>query len=629
MTGTGKSLVELEAVCRHMLAQQSDNPELHNNHGVALQRLARFAEAEDAYGRALVLRPDYLAARYNLALALQAMQRLPEAEAEYLRVLTIDPAHVESHHNLGNVLKALGRLPEAEAAYRQALALRPQYPLALNNLANVLRQLERCLDADIVCRAALALQPRYAEAHNTLGTILEKLGRLSEAETAYRYALAIQPALVEAHYNLGIVLHAQERFEESEASYRAALALRPDSAEVLNNLGGTLQARGRPAEAAEYYQRAVALRPDLPVIWYNLGAVLKNVLRLPEAEAAYRHALALQPGYADAQFGLATLLLSLGRYDEGWPLYDARYTLPRFVHRNTQALLKCPRWRGESLQGRSLLVWQEDGLGDMIQFARYLSRLKTLGVRRMIVACLPPLQRLLRTVEGVDEVVVHADAQARIGEFDYWVSPMSLPLHLRLPEDARDDALSPAVYLKPEAALVESWRARLEALPPGLRVGLVWKGNPLHHNDAFRSVPALTLLAPLWRVPGVQFVSLQKGEGEDEARHPPAAQPLLHLGGEVSDFADTAALVAQLDLVICVDTAVAHLAASLGTPCWIMLPAQDIDWRWQHGREDSVWYPDVRLFRQGVQGQWGSAIEQAGEALGRWAAAHRRTGTPG
>lgn len=622
------SLADTERLYRIVREQQPGNAEVHNNHGAMLQRLGRSQEAEDTFRQALALRPDYLEARYNLALTLQAVNRLDEAEAEYRRALTVNPAHAESHHNLGNVLKALDRLPEAEAAYRQALAIRPQYPLALNNLANLLRSSARYIDADLVCRQALALQPRYAEAHNTLGTILEKLGRLEEAEAAYRYALAIRPDLVEGHYNLGIVLHAQERLEESEASYLAALELRPEGVEILNNLGGVLQSRGRPVDAVRYYQTALAIQPDLAVTWFNLGTVLKNVQRLKEAETAYRQALALRPDYPEAQFGLSTLLLSLGRYDEGWRLYDARYVLPRFVHRHTQSLLACPRWRGESLQGRALLVWQEDGLGDMIQFGRYLSRLKGLGATRITVACLPPLRRLLSTVQGVDEVVEHAVAQerARDGEFACWVSPMSMPLRLGLSGDAREDALSPDVYLTPEPALVEQWRGRFDALPRGLRVGLVWKGNPQHHNDAFRSLPSLAALAPLWGVADVSFVSLQKGEGEDEARTPPAGQSLLHLGSDVSDLADTAAIVAQLDLVIGVDTAVAHLASSVGTPCWIMLPAQDIDWRWLHGREDSVWYSKVRLFRQRVQGAWVEVVERVSGALADVASAAANSG---
>lgn len=617
------SAADAERLYREVRDRQPDNPEAHNNHGAMLQRLGRLQEAEDAFRQALALRPAYLEASYNLALALQETNRPQEAEAEYRRALAIHPAHAESHHNLGNVLKLSGRLHEAEVAYRQALAIRPHYPLALNNLAGVLMLRERYIEAEIACRCALELQPRYAEARNTHGTILEQLGRLPEAETAYRQALAIRPDFAESHYNLGIVLHAMGRLDESEASYREALALRPHSVEILNNLGGVLQARGLPAQAAGFYRTALTLRPDLGVTHYNLGTVLKSIDCLDEAEAEYRAALALDPQNADVRFGLATLLLSFGRYEEAWPLYEARCEMRRFVHYKTQVVLQpCARWCGESLQGRSLLVWQEDGLGDMVQFGRYLTRLKALGASRLTVAGLPSLHRLLRAVEGVDEVASHADAQARSGEFDYWISPMSVPLHLGMLDHARDEALSPAVYLKPDPDLAARWRARLDALPPGLRVGLVWKGNPQHHNDAHRSLSSLAWLAPLWQVPGVRFVSLQKGQGEDEALAPPEGQPLLHLGSEIGDLADSAAIVAQLDLVICVDTAIAHVAGSVGTPCWVLLPAQDIDWRWMHEREDSPWYPAVRLFRQAEQGQWGGVAERIREALERHVIAH-------
>jgi tetratricopeptide (TPR) repeat protein len=623
------SPADAERLYRTFRNQQPDNPEAHNNHGAMLQRLGRWQEAEEAFRQALALRSGYLEARYNLALALQATNRLQEAEAEYRQALAIHPAHAESHHNLGNVLKVLGRLPEAEVAYRQALAIRPQYPLALNNLASVLHLRERYVEAEIACRCALELQPRYVEAFNTHGTILEKLGRLPEAETAYRHALAMRPDFAESHYNLGIVLHALERLDEAEASYREALRLRPEGVEILNNLGGVLQARGLPAQAAQLYRRALALRPEMSVIHYNLGTVLKSLNHLDEAEAEYRAALAIDPVYSDARFGLATLLLSFGRYEEAWPLYESRYEPKRFVHWKTQAVLQpCPRWQGESLQGRSLLVWQEDGLGDMVQFGRYLTRLKTLGVSRLMLACLPSLHRLLGSIEGVDEVVDHANAEARKGEFDCWISLMSVPLRLRMLDHAQDEALSPAVYLKPDPVLAERWRTRLDSLPPGLRVGLVWKGNPQHHNDAHRSLPSLALLAPLWQVPGVQYVSLQKGQGEEEALAPPDGQSLLHLGSEVADLADSVAIVAQLDLVICVDTAIAHVAGSVGTPCWVLLPAQDIDWRWMHGREDSPWYPGVRLFRQTEQDRWSTPIGRVSaelrERAGNWRALSQR-----
>jgi ADP-heptose:LPS heptosyltransferase len=328
----------------------------------------------------------------------------------------------------------------------------------------------------------------------------------------------------------------------------------------------------------------------------------------------------LRPDYDEARFGLATVLLGIGHFEEGWPLYESRYEQSGFVHAKTRGLLACPQWRGEALAGKSLLVWQEDGLGDTIQFSRYLPLLKAQGATHIALACAPALQRLLAMVEGVDTVLDHETARARSSEFDCWTSLLSAPCHL----DTTLDTIPPAVLPKPEASLIEPWRIRLDTLPPGPRIGLVWKGNPRHHNDANRSLPSLATLAPLWRVPGVHFVSLQKGPGEDEARAPSSGQPLLHLGSDVTDFADSAAIIDQLDLLICVDTAVAHLAASLGKPCWVLLPGRDVDWRWMHERADSPWYPHVlRLFRQMPGEPWSSTIEKVRQAsVERFSAPH-------
>ena len=367
----------------------------------------------------------------------------------------------------------------------------------------------------------------------------------------------------------------------------------------------------RLPDAVEAFSQALALCPDLAEAHYNLGAASAQLGLLADAENAYRRALALRADYGDARFGLAVLLLSMGRFDEGWRLYEFRYFQPGFVHHKTRAMLGRPQWQGEPLAGKSLLVWQEDGLGDMIQFSRYFALLKALGAARIDFACAPALHRLMAPVDGIDAVLDHDTAMARVSGYDCWTSLLSVPLHLR----TTVDTIPRATRLTAEPSLIEQWRPVLDALPAGRKIGLVWKGNVNHHNDANRSIPSLAMLAPLWSVPGVSFVSLQKGQGEDEARHPPAAQPLLDLGSRVADFADSAAIIEQLDLVICVDTSTAHLAASLGKPCWVMLPEKDLDWRWMHGRSDSPWYPHtLRLFRRAPGEDWSMPIERVRQA---------------
>src|SRR5471032_3410488 len=566
------ALAEALAIYRQLLSIRPDLAEASNNLGAVLYDLGRLHDAEAAYRHALAIRAHYAQAHYNLGIVLYDLRRWHEAESAYRQALVLSP-DAGAYNNLGNVLKELARLPEAEAAYRQALILRPQYAEALNNLANVLKELGRVPEAELACRMALTIRPDYAEAHLNLGALMGALKRLPEAEASYRQALAVRPDYAEAHYNLGIVLQTLDRLPEAETAYRQALLIRPDIVEAYNNLGNVLW----------------ALR------------------RSTDADAAYRRALAIRADYHDAKVSLATLLLSMGEFEEGWRLYDSRYEQPGFIHYQTQSLLQCPRWRGEALAGKSLLLWQEDGLGDMVQFGRYLPLLKAQGAVHIAFACAPALHRLFAAVDGVDAVLDHEAAIGKATEYDYWTSPMSVPLHLRTTMDTLPDPLR----LTPDPLLVEHWRTRLATLPPGRKIGLVWKGNPKHHNDANRSLPSLATLAPLWNVPGVSFVSLQKGQGEEEGQSSPASIPLLHLGTDLSDFADTAAIIGELDLLICVDTSAAHIAASLGKPCWVLLPREDIDWRWMRERDDSPWYPQtLRLFRQAADESWSTAVER-------------------
>jgi tetratricopeptide (TPR) repeat protein len=605
LKGVG-SLAEAEAVYRQLLGIRPDLAEASNNLGAVLYDLGRLHDAEAAYRHALAIRTDYAQAHYNLGIVLYDLRRWIEAESAYRQALVLSP-DAGAYNNLGNVLKELARLPEAEAAYRQALVLRPQYAEALNNLANLLKELGRLPEAEWACRMALTIRPDYAEAHLNLGVLMGALKRFPEAEASYRQALAVRPGYVEAHYNLGIVLQALERLPEAEAAYGQALLIRPDSVEAHNNLGNVLWALRRLPDAVAAYRRALALRPDLAEAHHNLGNVLKELCQLTDAEASFRRALAIRADYHDAKVSLATLLLSMGEFEEGWRLYDSRYDQPGFIHQQTQSLLACPRWRGEALAGKSLLVWQEEGLGDMVQFGRYLPLLKAQGAGHIGFACAPALHRLFASAEGVDAVLDHEAALGRAPGYDYWTSPMSVPLHLRTTTDTIPDP----IRLTPDPLLAEQWRARLATLSPGRKIGLVWKGNPKHHNDANRSLPSLATLAPLWSVPGVSFVSLQKGQGEEEGQSPPAGLPLLHLGTELTDFADTAAVIGELDLVICVDTSAAHIAASLGKPCWVLLPREDIDWRWMRERDDSPWYPQtLRLFRQAADESWPAAVER-------------------
>ncbi|MFM0672552.1 tetratricopeptide repeat protein [Paraburkholderia sediminicola] len=610
-----------KAMYRRLVALRPGHADARNHLGAVLYGLGYKAEAEASYREALAIRPDYAEAHYNRGIVLHELRRLREAEAAFRQALPGLPGHAEAHNNLGNVLMELGRLAEADAAYREALTIRPQYPEALNNLGGVLKATFRLTEAELAFRLALAIRPDYAEALLNLGTVLADFERLPEAEAAYREAIAQRPDYAEAHYNLGVTLCKLEHLFEAESAYREAIRLRPELVHAHNNLGCVLRRLDRLPAAVDAFEQALSVCSDMAEAHYNLGAARAQLMQLPEAESAYRRALALRADYGDAKFGLAVLLLGMGRFEEGWRLYECRYEQPGFVHHKTASMLQCPQWQGDTLAGKSLLVWQEDGLGDMIQFSRYFALLKAQGAAHIAFACAPSLHRLMACVDGVDAVLDHDTARTQASTYDCWMSLLSAPLHLR----TSMDTIPRAVRLAAEPALVERWRPLLDALPPGRKIGLVWKGNANHHNDVNRSIPSLAMLAPLWSVPGLSFVSLQKGRGEDEARHPPADQPLLDLGSAVTDFADSAAIIAQLDLVICVDTSTAHLAASLGKPCWVMLPEKDIDWRWLHDRSDSPWYPHtLRLFRRTPGEDWSMPVERVRQAcVERFGAAGR------
>ncbi len=425
--------------------------------------------------------------------------------------------------------------------------------------------------AESCFREAVRISPGFAEAYANLGFLLYKLGRPEEAEFCYRRSIELNPGYSQIHLNFGVFMASQKRFDEAEAAYNQAIMLDPNSAAA----------------------------------WSNRGVLYACMKREEEAEQCYRTALNLDAGYAKAIFNLSYLLLRQGRFEEGWHCLESRNWYSAL-----QAHLACPRWQGEILSGKSLLIGYEAGHGDMIQFCRYAAVLKAQGVSHIAMICHPALKTLFTTLEGVD-TVISFDEKVPASGWDFWTPPLSIPYYCK----TRIDSIPADVpYLHALPDKIAKWGAILPA--DDIRVGLVWKGNPRFESDADRSIPGLNELAPLWAVAHVRFISLQKGAGEDEAAHPPEGLSLIHLGSMIEDFADAAAIVASLDLVICVDTAMAHLAGALGKPCWVLLPYYKTDWRWLTGRTDSPWYPGVmRLFRQPEMGNWTAVIAEVRVAL--------------
>lgn len=444
-------------------------------------------------------------------------------------------------------------------------------------------------------------------------------GQLDAAEVAFRQALQLEPDLAEVHANLAWLLAQQGRHAEAEAAYRQALQLAPDNFHIGLNFAVMLAEQKRFAEAEQCYRQILAQDADNVPALSNFGVLLASMRRDDEAEACYRQALTLAPDYRKAAYNLAYLLLLHGRYEEGWRMLEARdglEMLQNLLQDHLPAAPSVQRWLGQDLGGKSIIILFESGHGDMIQFARYASLLKRRGAARVACLCHPALKRLFSLLDGLDgpDGAWAFDEDIRINDFDYWVAPLSLP---GLFGTRVDTIPADLPYLYTPAQARQGYADIISMAGGAVRVGLVWQGNAQFYNDAERSIHDLQVLQPLATIPGVHFFSLQKGPGELHAGDAPsaarAAMPLTvtDLAPRIHDFADTAAIIMQLDLVLTVDTAVAHLAGALGKPCWVMLPAYQPDWRWLTQREDSPWYPGVmRLFRQSKAGDWAGVIQQ-------------------
>lgn len=613
---------EVEAAAGHyrrVLMLQPAHADAHNNLG-ALHRLrGQWQLAAACFAQAVALRPGYAQAHSNLGLALARLGRLAEGETALRRALELQPGAVAAHANLGLVLEARKRPSEAQHHFALSVAQDLPDAQALLHSASQMHRLGRLDEAEAAYRSALELQPQRADTHNNLAVLLAQRGRDHAAECGYRQALSLAPDYADAWHNLGLLYDRQRRHAQAEQALLRFLALRADDPDGLNSLGNVYQRMLRPQDAERAYRRALASRPGSAKTLNNLAALLQQECRSEAAEQTYRAAIAADPEYPEARWNLGFLLLAQGRLAEGWPWMEARHD-PRLARPiATRPPLPFAQWHGEPLAGLAIVVWPEQGLGDQLQFVRYLPLLKAAGARRVTLVCQDALVALLRGVAGADQVVALSAAPGQLDSHDVWVMMLSLPMHFATTLDTIPAHLP---YLAPDVARLAIWRSRLEAgLPHGARrVGLVWRGFSGHLNDTHRSLPSLSILAPLWTVAGISFVSLQRGMDGEAPAPVNDGMALLELGSGIGDFGDTAAIVAQLDLVICVDTAVAHLAGAMGKPCWVMLPAVHPDWRWMAQRRDCPWYPGVlTLYRQTCPERWDQVVTELAADLASWA----------
>ncbi|MBV9851003.1 MAG: tetratricopeptide repeat protein [Armatimonadetes bacterium] len=577
------------------------------------------AGAEALYRRLLRRQPRHADALYLLG-SLRA-QRVDYAGAlPFLeRAAALAPAEARYFNNLGVALKETGRPDEARAAYERALALRPEYPEAFNNLGILCKDQGNLEEAAAWYKKAVAARSDYADAHNNLGIALKEREQWDEAGEHFARAARLRPEFAEAHNNLGAVRRHQGRLEEAAASLERALALQPDYAEAHNNLGIVRQEQDRLQDAEAHFRRALVLMPGYGDALLNLGGVAQAQGRHEEALACFDAVLTAEPERHDAHFNRALLRLLRGETAQGWAEYEWRLRNPACPERAYSQ----PLWDGSPLAGRTLLVHTEQGFGDTFQFIRYLPLIERRGLKdggRVIFECQPRTRAILERCAGFDEIIERADGNEPEGRapHDVQLPLMSLPHLFPHPVDS-PPADVPYITVAPEKAA--QWGERLEqisAVVPGHRpgnrkVGIVWAGNPNHKNDRNRSA-SLADFAPLGRVPGVTLYSLQKGPAEAQAADAPPGMTLVGLAGALDDFADTAAVIGHLDLVITVDTSVAHLAGALGKSAWLLL-AFVPEWRWLRGRADSPWYPTMRLFRQPRRKDWAAVLARVAEEL--------------
>lgn len=490
----------------------------------------------------------------------------------------------------------------AQAAFEQALALRPNFPEVLNNLACALEAQDQLPMAQARLEQALAYAPDFVDAYANLGRILFRLGQLETAQHTLTRALTIMPNHVASLHYLALTEKALSHFPAAEAALSQAIHLQPQAAELRNNLGNVLLAQSKYADAIEQYTVALALETSNVAAALNLANALARLGQLDEAIVRYEQALLLKPDLAEAQWGRALAYLQKGDLARGWEGYEWRFLFQQaYPHRYTK-----PYWNGESFAGKRLLIYDEIGYGDVFQFARYLPLVKARG-GTVLFELKPGLLPALRGLAGVDEWLERGAQGVDENRFDIHLPLESLPGVFGTTLESIPNEVP---YLFTDSDLSPDWQARI-APGPALKIGLVWAGNPESAFDQARSC-ALSDLAPLFEIPGCCFYSLQVGSAASDIRE--SGLPLIALGEGFQDFGDTAAAMSQLDLIITVETAAAHLAGALAKPTWVLL-ARVPAWRWMLDRTDSPWYPTLRLFRQTEAGDWSSVIATLAQAL--------------
>jgi tetratricopeptide (TPR) repeat protein len=568
---------------------------------VTLHQQGLLPQARALYERVLALQADHFEAQHLLGILCLQSNVLDEALFHLDRAIALRPEFAVAHNNRGLVLMELKRHDEAVASFERTIALKPDYTAACYHRGNALLALARYGEAAVAYDRVIALAPEFADAHNGRGRALQALGRFAEALASFHRAITFRPEFAEARYNHGNALLELRRFDQALASFDQAIALRADFAEAWNNRGTALLAIGQIEEAMASYDRAIGLKPLDAEPRCNRGYALLALLRIDEALTNFDQAIALEPEHVNSHWNKSLALLLSEEFEQAWPLYEWRWkSTGTSPHRGFAQ----PLWLGkEPIAGKTILLHAEQGLGDSVQFSRYARLVSERGAR-VVLEVQSPLVGLLAGLDGVSQVVARGDA---LPAFDCHCPLLSLPMVFAT---TLDSIPSPGPYLRCNPDWLAAWRERLGAQTRP-RVGLVWSGSPDHRNDRSRSLALASLIEHL--PPTCEYISLQTEVREaDQAVLKYSA--IRHFAEDIRDFRDTAALCELTDVVVSVDTSVAHVAGALGRPAWILLPYCP-DWRWLLNREDSPWYSSIRLYRQSDDRSWKPVLERVAADL--------------
>ncbi len=594
----------------NILKEQPDNINVIFLAGTLNLQQRNFEVACMFFRKVLELNPDYALVHGNLGIALHESGKIDEAIKCYRKAITLKPNHVNTYFNLGNALKQQGKLEEAVTCYKNAIVLNPKEADLYGNLGNTYREHGKLGEAVECYRQAVALNPDNPGFHCNLGAALHESGSLDEAILSYKEAVRLDPDYAMAYSNLGSILQEAGKLNEAITIYKKVLTLKPNFVMAYCNLGSALHESGLLHEAKTCYEKAITLNPDYAMAYSNLGSILQEFGNIDEAINNYDRAIALNPDESTAHKNKSIALLLKENFTEGWPEYEWR------LQTRTHSLreFREPRWDGTPLNGKSILIHSEQGFGDTIQFIRYLPMVKAQG-GHVIFECHKNLFRLLKNCTGTDKVIERSSNLVPEVQFDFHIPLLSLP---GLFSTTMDTIPSDGPYITVDSDLVEKWH-KIFNHDSNVKIGIAWSGNPSFKNNHNRSC-SLSDFATLAEINELSFYSLQKGPTSVENSIAPMLK-ITDLKNELkvvadcnNDFADTAAVISNLDLVISTDTAVVHLAGAMGKPVWTLLHSAP-DWRWWLKRTDSPWYPSMRLFRQTQLNGWTGVFEQVKESL--------------